>query len=165
AMAAGDAAGMVGLVSRWREAATEARPPAVTSERAAARMSLVRAGRWRVTHEGQVATVPDRVGMRYLARLLAAPDREIAALALVVDSAAGQPTRCAHPVMDRRAVSALRERVRHLRQQDVLAAGEQEELETLTRELARATGLGGRIRSFADAPERARTAVRKAIKR
>ena len=32
-------------------------------------------------------------------------------------------------------------------------------------ELARATGLGGRMRSFADASERARTAVRKAITR
>ena len=34
-----------------------------------------------------------------------------------------------------------------------------------TWDLARATGLGGRTRSFADAPERARVAVRKALKR
>ena len=35
----------------------------------------------------------------------------------------------------------------------------------LTRELGRALGLGGRSRSFADVAERARTSVRKAIKR
>lgn len=34
-----------------------------------------------------------------------------------------------------------------------------------THELVRASGLGSRIRSFADVPERARTAVRKAVKR
>jgi len=35
----------------------------------------------------------------------------------------------------------------------------------LTREFALASGLGGRSRAFADMPERARTAVRKALKR
>ena len=47
----------------------------------------------------------------------------------------------------------------------MLSTGEQEELEALTRELAQSLGLGGRRRRFADALERARTAVRKAIKR
>jgi len=105
--------------------------------------------------------------MRYLARLLAAPDQAISALALVVDDVTATPeeTVAADSVMDRKAVGALRERVTRLRERETLSAEEQEELETLTRELARAMGLGGRIRSFADAPERARTAVRKAIKR
>ena len=67
--------------------------------------------------------------------------------------------------MDRRAMVELRERIRQLRQQGDLSPTERDELGMLTQELARATGLGGRIRSFADAPERARTAVRKAIKR
>jgi hypothetical protein len=44
-------------------------------------------------------------------------------------------------------------------------SSEQDELDALTHELARMSGLGGRIRSFANMPERARTAVRKAVKR
>ena len=59
----------------------------------------------------------------------------------------------------------LRARIAHLRQQPTLSADEQVELESLARELARALGLGGRARTFADAPERARLVVRKAIKR
>jgi hypothetical protein len=68
-------------------------------------------------------------------------------------------------VLDERAVRALRARVADLRQRQDLTDGEQAELERLTRELGRALGLGGRSRTFADVPERARTAVRKAIKR
>jgi flavin-binding protein dodecin len=71
----------------------------------------------------------------------------------------------ADPVMDRKAMDALRTRIREMREQAALSVREHEELSALTQELARATGLGGRIRSFADAPERARTAVRKALKR
>jgi hypothetical protein len=105
--------------------------------------------------------------MRYLARLLASPDRAISALALVVeDNVSTPPARTTEDaVMDRKAVRALRERITHLRQREILSSTEQDELAALTHELGRAMGLGGRIRSFADAPERARTAVRKAIKR
>jgi hypothetical protein len=67
--------------------------------------------------------------------------------------------------MDRRAVAEVRDRIRTIRQQADLAPGDEVELAGLTQELARAIGLGGRMRSFANAPERARTAVRKAIKR
>jgi hypothetical protein len=68
-------------------------------------------------------------------------------------------------VLDASAMTALRTRIRELRQEPVLSVDEQEELDTLTRELALASGLGGRSRSFTDVPERARTAVRKALKR
>lgn len=126
-------------------------------------MSQPRAGRWRVVHEGEVATVPDRVGMRYLARLVAAPDQSIPAVALVVDAPvdAGRP----EPLLDRPALAALRERIDQIRRQPVRSPHDEEELPMLTQELARASGLGGRVRSFADVPERARVAVRKAIKR
>ena len=73
--------------------------------------------------------------------------------ALLLGEQAGQA------LLDRRALGALRERLRELRAESELSPSAQEELETLTRELAR------RMRSFADAPERARTAVRKALKR
>ncbi len=165
AIAEGDAAGMTGLVARWREAAASLVSQPGQDEPDAALITQVRGGKWRVVLKDLVATVPDRVGMRYLARLLAAPDRGIPALALVVDGATAPDERGHEPLMDRRAIAALRERIREIKEQAAASPGEQDELAVLTRELARATGLGGRIRSFADAPERARTAVRKAIKR
>lgn len=162
ATAEGEAAGMGRLVARWREAAGAG---AARQEPDAALMTLVQGGKWRVVLGGEVATVPDRVGMRHLARLLAVPDRGIPALALVVDGATEPAERGPDPVMDRTAIRELRARIEHLRGQAALSASEREELDDLTRELARATGLGGRIRAFADAPERARTAVQKAVKR
>ena len=162
AIAEGEEAEMGGLVARWREAAarTESRlrcPPQ------AVRMTRARAGWWRVIHGSEVATVPDRVGMRYLARLVAAPDQYIPAVALVVDAPldAGRP----EPLLDRPALAALRERIQQIRRQPVRSSGDEEELATLTQELVRVSGLGKRVRSFADVPERARIAVRKAIKR
>jgi len=112
-----------------------------------------------------VATTPDLIGMRYLARLVATPNQDIPALALVVDPGTSPTMPGHHAVLDASAMTALRTRIRELRQQPVCSADEQEELEALTRELALASGLGGRSRAFADMPERARTAVRKALKR
>jgi tetratricopeptide (TPR) repeat protein len=165
AIAAGEAAGMAGLAARWRQA-SEATPAAsVQGELGAVLITRVQTGRWRIVFQDQVAIVADRVGMRYLTQLVAAPDHGIAALALVVQGATEASDFGPDPVMDRRAFAELRQRISDLRRRPELAASEQEELATLTQELARASGLGGRIRSFADAPERARTAVRKAIKR
>jgi hypothetical protein len=103
--------------------------------------------------------------MRYLARLTAEPNREIPALDLVVEGGTQLPKTNGHAVMDAAAVATVRARIRELQRQSALSASELEELEGLTRELVRASGLGKRIRAFADAPERARTAVRKAMKR
>jgi tetratricopeptide (TPR) repeat protein len=164
AMAEGEATGMSGLVARWRQAAASAEPRATPDEPDAALIAEVRGGKWRVVLKDKVATVPDRVGMRYLARLLAAPDRSIPALALVIDGSA-EPEHNPDPLMDRKAIAAVRDRIRELEEKRKPSAADRDELEALTRELARSTGLGGRVRSFADAPERARTAVRKAIKR
>ena len=163
AMKEGEAAGMGRLVARWRSAAGGAGTARNGPD--AALMSPVQGGKWRVVLGGYVATVPDLVGMRHLARLLAAPERGIPALALVVDAATEPAERGPDPVMDRTAMAALRDRIGQLRGRPTLSASEREELAMLARELARATGLGGRIRSFADAPERARTAVQKAVKR
>jgi hypothetical protein len=142
--------------------------PALSSaqdDRRTAQMVRVYADRWRVVHEGEVATVPDRIGMRYLAELVAAPDQAVPALALVTRGGAPPEAHRTDAVMDRRAVAELRNRIRAIREQADLAPADEEELARLTQTLARVTGLGGRLRSFANAPERARTAVRKAIKR
>ena len=122
-------------------------------------------GWWRVALGAHVATAPDLVGMRYLARLVATPNQDIPALALVIDPGTSSAMPGRHTMLDASALSALRTRIRELRQQPVRSADEQEELEALTRELALASGLGGRSRAFADVPEQARTAVRKALKR
>lgn len=166
ALEEGQALGLHGLVARWNAAAAALPQPAhARPEPEAALMTLGQGGMWRVVYGRQVATVRDRVGMRYLARLLAAPGRGIPALALVLNGASDPDAGAPQALLDRRALGALRERLRELRAESELSPSAQEELETLTRELARASGLGGRMRSFADAPERARTAVRKALKR
>ncbi len=163
AMEEAQALGLDGLVARWRATSVTLRP-ASTSRLApeVALMTLVRGSKWRVVLGSEVATVRDRVGMHYLARLLAAPEHDIPSLLLVLDGASPPHERGGgnQPVLDRRALAALRERVRELREAADSSGGSDEELRTLTRELARASGLGGRVRSFADAPERARTAVR-----
>lgn len=142
-----------------------ARTPSASDERHAAQITPAHAGWWRVELGPEMATVPDRIGMRYLAQLTAAPDQAVPALALVTwGSAPSEPHR-ADAVLDRRAVADIRNRIRALREQADRSSADEEELAHLTHELVRATGLGGRMRSFADAPERARTAVRKAIKR
>ena len=134
-------------------------------DRRTAQMVRVYADRWRVLHDGEIATVPDRIGMRYLAQLVVAPDQAIPALALVTRGGAPPEAHRMDAVMDRRAVAELKNRIRALREQADLAPADEDELARLTQALARVTGFGGRLRSFANAPERARTAVRKAIKR
>jgi hypothetical protein len=155
---------MEGLAARWRDAlpiqhrARQAPAPATLTP-------SIQPGSWRVTYGDQFAIVADRIGLRYLARLLATPDQWIPALGLVVDAHATVSAFSSQPLLDERGHHAVRGRIADLRQQHVLSDEEQEELATLTQELGRAFGLGGRSRSFADVPERARTAVRKAIKR
>jgi hypothetical protein len=165
AMADGAALGMGGLVARWRETAASLESGSGREEPDAALLTQLPGGSWRVVLRQHVASVPDRVGLRYLARLIAAPDRSIPALALVVDGVPAPSERGQEPILDRKAIAALRERILEIRGQESPSPADSDELEALTRELARGTGLGGRLRSFADAAERARTAVRKAIKR
>jgi len=165
ACAAAEAAGMGGLVARWRETAEGAGFANGPDEPGAALMTPTDGKRWRVVLGGEVAFARDRVGVRYLAQLVTAPDRGIPVLALVAQGGAEHVEHVREPMMDGQTMTAVRGRIRDLRARSELSEQEQDELAALTRELARALGLGGRPRSFADAPERARTAVRKAIKR
>ncbi|MGE0680060.1 MAG: hypothetical protein AB7P69_03985 [Candidatus Binatia bacterium] len=165
AISEADALGMTGLIARWQDAQAKIEERNVGEECKFVKISSDPRGGWRVALGGHIATTPDLVGMRYLARLVAEPNREIPALALVVGQGASPLPISGHTVMDAVAVTAVRTRICELRQQQGLSADEQDELDTLTHELTRASGLGRRIRSFADAPERARTAVRKAVKR
>jgi hypothetical protein len=165
AMAEADTLGMTGLVTRWQDALAQEERAGVAGESHLVSITPAPHRGWRVAMGAHVATTPDLVGMHYLARLVAVPNQDIAALALVVDQESVPAVPGHQDVLDASAMTALRRRICELRQEPVLSADEQEELETLTHELALASGLGGRSRAFTDVPERARTAVRKALKR
>jgi hypothetical protein len=165
AIAAGDAGDMQGLAARWRAALVAPRRSRAEAPTVAHATPSAQPGYWCVTVGADVATVADRVGMRYLARLLACPDRAVPVLALVADDGVPLPNGEAQDVIDRSTMTALRMRIAELHAQTTLTDDEDSELQLLTRELAGSLGRGGQARAFADAPERARTAVRKAIKR
>jgi tetratricopeptide (TPR) repeat protein len=142
---------------------------------------------WSVAFEGRTVRMRDLKGMRYLARLLAAPGREFHALDLVgaetgaleqVDS--GRATGLSHTdlgdageMLDPQAKDAYRRRLAEVDDDidQAQAMGDTEraaqadaERDFLVRELARAVGLGGRDRRSASASERARVAVTRAIR-
>lgn len=165
ASAEAETLGMSGLVVRWREALAAMKERTLGADCKFVSIASAPQGGWRVALGGHIATVPDLVGMRYVAQLVAAPNQDIPAVALVADTGVLPSGTSKQEVMDSATVNAVRERIRELRRQPILTLSEQEELNTLTHELASACGLGGRIRAFADIAERARTAVRKAIKR
>ncbi len=130
-------------------------------------------GHWEVAAAGHEAIVADSVGMVHLRRLLGQPGVAFSAAEL---AGGGQsvPDFSNQPLLDEQARTEYRRRVTELT--DELAEAEQYadldresklrlELDVLLDELERATALGGRDRVFAVPTERARTSVRKAIKR
>jgi len=132
-------------------------------------------GIWTVSYEGTGAQLVEVKGFHDIARLLERPGESIHCLELYggVRTEAG-----AQEVLDDRALREYRDRIVELRAQlddaeleENKAAIEplQYELDFLTDELARSTGLGGRSRKMTDSEERARAAVtwriRSAIKK
>jgi hypothetical protein len=148
-------------------------------------VTCVRRGRqWYLSLGERSVLLPDSVGLRHLAVLIANPGAEIAAIELARPGAAreaGEPDTGAGPpgqdVLDEVAVRRYRSRLRELRDRlrwlesepggaDPAVAGRaRAEADWLSDELRRATGLGGRTRHFADNAERARIAAGKAIRR
>jgi tetratricopeptide (TPR) repeat protein len=129
---------------------------------------IVREGRhWALRLGDHRAVVADRRGVRYLAELLIRPGKQIKVLELTgggeLESFAAQP------VLDSAARAAYRRRVKELTEliedDPDGAPRHRAELGALLEQLRQDTGIGGRSRAFADAHERARTSVRKAIKR
>ena len=130
---------------------------------------------WSVGLAGQARLLPDMKGLHYLRALLQRPGVEITALEMSA-MAAGHGTTVAEPDtgerLDRRALTAYRSRLREIDEEldeaqswndPARAERIEAEREALLRELAGATGLGGRARSTGGTSERARVAVRKAI--
>lgn len=153
--------------------------------RAGASNRLVREGDyWAITFADSTVRIHDRKGIRYLARLLAEPDREIRALDLValergfappdgpdgvgaiIDDGAG-------PMLDDEARDSYKRRLEELDADleearalhDLGRASQaEEERAFLVRELSRAFGLGGRSRRARASSERARVAVTRALR-
>jgi hypothetical protein len=142
---------------------------------------------WIIGYAGARTRVPDSLGLRYLDLLVRNPGRELAALELVqlagATGAASTGVRAddlhevsgadAGDVLDRQAKDAYRQRITELGQE--LAEAEEwndlgrasrlrEERDFLVRELAAATGLGGRSRRLGSESERARINVTRAIR-
>jgi tetratricopeptide (TPR) repeat protein len=128
---------------------------------------------WALTVDGHEARVPDLVGMRYLTEMLTHPGEAIPALALASHGAlVNESPR--HELLDDaaradyvRRARALADEVAEAEAAHDLALAERLrfELDALADELMGSTAPDGRSRSFVDDAERARTAVRKAIKR
>jgi hypothetical protein len=130
---------------------------------------------WSVVFDGRTVRVRDLKGMRYLARLLAEPGRELHVLDLV--AAEGGESKVAPgdagEHLDERAKQAYRRRLEEIDEdiEQARALGDAErvaqaeaERDFLVRELSRAVGLGGRDRRASSASERARAAVTRAIR-
>jgi tetratricopeptide (TPR) repeat protein len=132
---------------------------------------------WLIALDGRRVGLPDLVGMVYMAELLRNPSRRISALALI-----GGPAEVPaalhhgdhHDLLDDQAKAAYADRLVDLTAELDEAEADADlgraerlriEIDALVEQLEAATGLGGRSRSFAHSPERARTAVRKAITR
>jgi tetratricopeptide (TPR) repeat protein len=142
---------------------------------------------WSVVFEGRTVRVRDLKGIRYLARLLADPGRELHVLDLVAAESgrvggaesgrsAGLPRTGpgdAGEMLDARAKNAYRRRLAEI-EDDIEQARALEDTEReaqadaerdfLVRELSRAVGLGGRDRRAASTSERARVSVTRAVR-
>lgn len=142
----------------------------------------------RIAFGGVSASLRDLKGFRYLARMLAQPGREFHVLDLVAVEQGTLPTGDASgvgapeleamagggiPALDEQARAAYRRRLAEITEEiddanrcndpgrAELAAHDRE---FIVAELARAVGLGGRLRSVGSDRERARTAVTRALR-
>lgn len=138
--------------------------------------SLQREGEyWTIAHAGRTVRLKDTKGLRFLRELVSAPGRELSALDLVrlvertpVGTPSTAKTSGGLPLLDDRARAQYRRRLSELREdldeaesRADLGRSEhiRDEIETLTQELSRAFGLGGRERPQGEDGERARVLV------
>lgn len=149
-------------------------PPAPTPIEATPRLSLRREGDvWAIESNGRAVRLRSSRGLELLARLVENPGQELHVLQLVSTEDEPRDLGDAGPALDHKAVQTYRRRLLDLR--DELSEAEsfadttraekiRAEMDMLTRELARAVGLGGRDRHVGKAAERARSAVTKRIR-
>jgi tetratricopeptide (TPR) repeat protein len=119
---------------------------------------------WTLSYAGRTVRLRDSKGLRDLAVLVTRPGERTHVSELA--GAARLPGSDTGPMIDRRALAAYRERLRHIAAElDSLDAGAPEaetlsrEREALLAELSATTGLGGRPRTAGSPAERMRKAV------
>ncbi|HEY6778903.1 MAG TPA: AAA family ATPase [Thermoleophilaceae bacterium] len=179
-----DELGMTRLLERVSD--LRGQPPAAPSDMDAV---FRREGEfWTITYEGQMFRLRDVKGLRYIALLLASPGREMHVLELVSAATGRRADARARlagdevvaswpsdfdPLLDDQARKDYGRRLEELEEEleqardwgdTERAARLGDELDLLTKELARAVGLRGRERTFASPAERARISVTKAIR-
>lgn len=124
---------------------------------------------WSVEVGERWIALPPLIGLRYLSVLLTHPGKDLPATDLCAAVSVAN-----HEVLDRRAVTAYRRRLREIDAEIDDADADADlgraerlrlEKQALTAELTGSLGLGGKVRGFAASTERARTSVRKAVKR
>lgn len=132
---------------------------------------------WLLVYDGDPRSVGDSVGMAYISRLIQCPGQEMHSVSLRNTRAGDGQTEAigsAGDVLDERTLREYREHLKDLQGEITEAENNhdigtverlKEELEAITAEVGRATGLGGRNRRAADDRERARQAVSVAIRR
>ncbi len=159
----------------------EAKPGAVTSLAETyptdRRIFQKQGATWLLVYDGLPKSVADSVGMGYVCRLLQNPGQEIHAATLrsaTVSDGDSPLLGSAGDMVDARALKEYREHLKDLEEDrreaednhDIGRAQRlQEEIEAITAEIGRATGLRGRTRKASDDRERARQAVSTAIHR
>jgi hypothetical protein len=166
AIEAGERFGMHARVTQWRRIATAGgRDPLIELRRDG--------GVWRVRFGDRSSVVPHSVGMGYLAHLVANAGHAIPAIELA-SGFAMSGAESWQPVLDPETTDRVRDHIIELRSEidDADACADLEraaaarvELDAVVEEMARATGLASRSRSFGRDAERARISVQKAIKR
>ena len=143
---------------------------------------------WTISYEGRVIRLRHSKGLLFIAQLLGNPGREFHVIDLVgfahgehggvANGQAGRELSSglhsdAGPALDTSSKISYRERLRDLREEldEAISMGDsgktakiQEEIAFLSRELARAVGLGGRDRRVSSEAERARLRVTNVIR-
>jgi tetratricopeptide (TPR) repeat protein len=173
---------LLGELSKRRSAMSAGAAEAVPRSAAALAADVSRESRLIMSREGEIwalswgertIRIRDSRGVSLLAQLVECAGQELHVLQLVGHTQAAQDVGDAGPVLDPKAVQSYRARLLELREdvedaervgQHVQADKAREEIEFLTRELARAVGLAGRERRAAHPAERARTAVQKRLR-
>jgi non-specific serine/threonine protein kinase len=134
---------------------------------------------WTLAFDGRECRLKDSKGLRFVARLLAHPGREVHALDFFLDRT-GEEDLAPHlraslgdQILDHQAIADYRRRLGELREQldeartfndPRRATRLSEEIEQLTEQLGAGVGAGGRPRRSASAVERARLSVTKAVR-
>lgn len=162
-----------GAVRRAAEVAALLGDQLPTSERAPGAPVLATLRRtgtgWLLAYEGREVVLADLVGIGYLARLVAEPDREFHAL----DLCGAHVAEGGLPVLDDEARAAYRRRLVEVEDDitqaeqdldDVRRAQAEQDRAYLVAELSRALGLGGRDRTTHGTSERARTSVTRSLR-